>query len=116
MVNSIRRRVISLPPGLNHITSRISEPRIRRPWKNFGRRKTGCSRAEADQFPREIKERFLFVVEVPIEPTDLVILAISVVVPLLRAGPFVASGQHRDALGKEEGGEEISPLLRDAVA
>jgi hypothetical protein len=35
---------ISIPPGLNHMISLISEPRIFRPWKNFGRRKIGCSR------------------------------------------------------------------------
>ena len=42
---------------------------------------------------------------------NLVILAIGVVVALLCAGPFVAGGEHRHALRKEERGEEIAALL-----
>ena len=35
--------LISLPVGLNQLTSVIPAPRIDRPWKNFRRLSTGCS-------------------------------------------------------------------------
>src|SRR5207249_5639853 len=52
--------LISLPPGLNHITSLISPPRTRRPWKNFGRRKTACSRLNSINFLVNSNSRFCF--------------------------------------------------------
>ena len=52
----------------------------------------------------------------PIEPADLVVLAIGVVVAVLGPAEFVAARQHRHALGKKEGGEEIAALSGAQVA
>src|SRR5205807_6824708 len=52
--------LISLPPGLNHITSLTSPPGTRFPWKNFGRRKTGCSRRNVISFLVKSHKRFCF--------------------------------------------------------
>ena len=48
------------------------------------------------------------VVEVPVDPADLVVLGVDVVVPLLGAADLVAVGQHRHPLREEEGGHEIA--------
>ena len=65
---------------------------------------------KADQFFRELEERVLLFIALPIEPADLVVLAISVVVSLLRAAQFVAAAKHRHTLGKKKCGQKI-PLL-----
>ena len=41
--------VISRPDGSSHAMSFTPAPRIRRPWKNFRRRSTGCFAADLDQ-------------------------------------------------------------------
>src|SRR5207302_8488543 len=50
------------------------------------------------------------VVEVPVEPGQRVVLAVGVVVALLRVTELVAAEDHRDALGEQEGGEEVALL------
>src|SRR5579863_5789549 len=49
---------------------------------------------------------------VPVQPRDLIVLAVRVVVALLRAAEFVARKQHRNAQREEERGEKISLLTR----
>ena len=46
----------------------------------------------------------------PVDPGDLVVLAVGVVVALLRAPHLVAREQHRDTLGQQQRGQEV-PLL-----
>ena len=41
----------------------------------------------------------------PVEPGDLVVLAVGVVVALLGAAHLVPAEQHRDAEGQQQGGE-----------
>ena len=49
------------------------------------------------QLPHETDQRLAFFPDVPIDPADLVILAIGVVVAVLRAGELVAGEQQRRA-------------------
>ena len=46
----------------------------------------------------ERKKLFLVLVEIPIGPRNLIILAVRVIVALLGAGHFVATADHRNAL------------------
>src|SRR6185503_12751562 len=57
-------------------------------------------RAQPDQIAREAEQRAVGVL--PVVPGDLVVLAVGVVVPLLRAADLVAAAQHRDPLRQEQ--------------
>src|SRR4051812_2459788 len=48
---------------------------------------------------------------VPVDPRDLVVLAVGVVVAVLSATELIAVQQHRNALREEQGGEEVALLL-----
>ena len=48
--------------------------------------------------------------ERPIEPGDLIVLAVSVVVAALGAAAFVAGKEHRHALAQKQRGEEVFDL------
>ena len=65
---------------------------------------------KSDQLFCEIKKAFCFIVPVPVEPVELVVLAISVVVAELRTGKFVSSVEHRNALRKQQSCHQISTL------
>ncbi len=59
-----------------------------------------------------LRERQQVLVEVrPVVPADLVVLAVGVVVPALRAADLVAAQQHRRALTQEQGRQEVPLLL-----
>src|SRR6266513_3025755 len=58
----------------------------------------------------ELQKLVLLFVAYPIEPTDLVVLAISIVIPVLRPAPLIAAGQHRHALRQKKRRQEISAL------
>src|SRR5215475_4994355 len=66
--------------------------------------------SELYQFLCEIKKLILHLVTLPIKPTDLVVLTISVVVAVLCPTPFISAANHWHALGKEKCGEKISSL------
>src|SRR5437870_5803644 len=66
--------------------------------------------AKPDQLSREIQKLLVLFVVPPIEPADLVVLTISVVIALLRSSPLVATQKHRHALRKKKCGQEIPPL------
>ena len=72
--------------------------------------KDGMVQAETDEVGREVEEPASGGPERPVEPGDLVVLAIGVVVAALRAPDLVAPREHGYALGEEEGGQEISLL------
>src|SRR5581483_9292138 len=54
---------------------------------------------EGDEIAAEREQ--LLVDVLPVQPRDLVVLAVGVVVALLRAADLVTGEQHRDALGEE---------------
>jgi hypothetical protein len=61
------------------------------------------------------ERRKLLVSRGPVEPADLVVLAVCVVVPSLRAAEFVAAENHRDSEGEQQGGQHGAPLPRTQV-
>jgi len=63
-----------------------------------------------DQRTCEREQRAAVVVELPIDPADLVVLTIGVVVALLRPADLVAGAQHGNALREEQDREQVSLL------
>src|ERR1700749_4330168 len=55
-------------------------------------------------------QRLALPTDIPVEPTDLIVLAIRIVVALLRAPEFIAGQEHRGALGKQERRQKIPDL------
>ena len=53
----------------------------------------------------------MFARDGPVQPGELVVLAVDVVVASLRPAHFVAVQQHRHALGEEQCGDEVAFLL-----
>src|SRR5207237_2259874 len=66
--------------------------------------------AELNKLPGELQKLILLFITRPIEPADLVVLTISVVVAVLRPAPLIAAGQHWHALRKKKCRQEIPPL------
>src|SRR6185437_15981586 len=52
-------------------------------------------------------QRLAALADVPVDPADLVVLAISVVVAALGAGELVASEQHRRALAEQQRRQDV---------
>ena len=75
----------------------------------------GLRFAQVHEVTHEFEQRTLFAGELPIEPGDRRILAISVVVAVLRLTKFIARKEHRHTLREEQGGEEVPLLSRRAV-
>ena len=59
---------------------------------------------------REGEHRARFVVELPVHPGQLVVLAVHVVVALLAAADLVAVGDHRHALAEQQRGHQVARL------
>src|SRR5690606_11777074 len=73
--------------------------------------------AQRDQAPGEGKQRLALVVDVlPVQPADLAVLAVGVVVAALAAAELVAGHQHRDTLRQQRGGDEVAHLLAAQLA
>jgi hypothetical protein len=49
--------------------------------------------------------------EMPVEPGELVILAVGIVVALLPMAELIAGEEHGHALGGQQGGDEVALLL-----
>ena len=56
------------------------------------------------------KYSLLFVPFFPIEPADLIVLAIGVIIAVLGPAEFIAAEQHRHTLRNKERGEKITAL------
>jgi hypothetical protein len=59
----------------------------------------------------ELREHLEVLGALPVDPGDLVVLGVDVVVAALRAAELVAVQQHRHALRQEQRGEEVALLL-----
>ena len=77
-------RVIARPSGRNHQMSGAPESSCSFPVRNVGRRKIGCSRRMRDRRAGRRRGSRAPLVEVPVEPAELVVLAVGVVVAALR--------------------------------
>src|SRR5436305_2763119 len=68
---------------------------------------------EGDEAGGEVDQ--VLVRRLPVEPGDLVVLAVGVVVPPLSAPHLVPPEQHGNALGEEEGGQKVALLAAPQV-
>ncbi|KAF1030541.1 MAG: hypothetical protein GAK37_01254 [Pseudomonas sp.] len=68
--------------------------------------------AQLDQAFDEREQRLAIIVQVPVDPADLAVLAVRVVVAVLGAGEFISGHHHRRTLGQQQGGEEIAHLAQ----
>src|SRR5437763_9355381 len=66
--------------------------------------------SELYQSSRELKKLILLFVTFPVKPTDLVVLTIGIIVPLLCPAQLISATEHRHPLGKKQCGEKIAPL------
>src|SRR5919205_2178314 len=66
--------------------------------------------ADAQETLREVEQRALLVAPRPVEPADLVVLAVGVVVPALRAAILVACDDHGRTLRQQHGREQVTAL------
>ncbi len=57
--------------------------------------------AERHQLAHEFQQRRVFLWQIPVQPGDLVILTIGIIVPMLGTAHFVAGQQHGNALRQE---------------
>lgn len=62
---------------------------------------------QGDQFGSELNERLLILVEIPVEPANVVVLTICIVVAALGAAQFIASADHRHSLREQQRGQQI---------
>src|SRR5690606_26713103 len=70
----------------------------------------GIGPAQGDQAAGEGQQPGAVLIQVPVDPTQLVVLAINVVVTLLGAAEFIAGEQHGGALGEQQGGHQVAHL------
>ena len=80
------------------------------PVKNRDRRRTGYRRNNSVRRRKNSVSASWSSSSLPVEPADLVVLTIGVVVAFLRASEFVARANHRGALREQEGREKVSHL------
>ena len=66
--------------------------------------------AQRGQPGRELGEHLVVAGVVPVDPADLVVLGVDVVVAALGAAQLVAVGDHRHALGQQQRGDEVALL------
>ena len=66
--------------------------------------------AQCRQLLHKADQRLTLFADIPVDPADLVILAIGVVVALLGSRKLVAGEQHRCALRQQQSAEEVAPL------
>jgi hypothetical protein len=66
---------------------------------------------ERDQLAGEGEEFTSLPVQLPVKPTELIVLAVCIIVSPLRPIDLVASTDHRNALRKKKGGQHIAFLL-----
>src|SRR5690242_9315391 len=104
-----RLREAGLPVLVRHLDSRRREPADvadvvpadRAPLKPAAAAEHGVRVAQRDQMAGELEQ--LLVRVLPVVPRDLVVLAVRVVVPLLRAADLVAAADHGNALREQQG-------------
>src|SRR5205807_826792 len=65
--------------------------------EEFAAVKVGVLATQLYQFTRALEQRFGVVIELPVDPTDLVVLGVGVVVAGLRAADLVAAANHGNA-------------------
>src|SRR5947209_8975662 len=113
-----RARLLVAPVVVGHLPPVGTEPRdvfdLRAAnlsaLKKLSASQDGVMMKDAYEFARELKERALILVELPVEPRNLVVLTPSVVVADLRPRRLVPGDEHRDTLRQQKRREEVSHL------
>ena len=65
----------------------------------------------ADCRAAKFQKRLLLFVQIPVEPTEFVVLTVSVVVSVLSVAKFVATANHGHALRTQQRGDEVAFLF-----
>src|SRR5271165_3519851 len=68
------------------------------------------SDAQGNQAPRELQQACPGLIKVPVVPTDLVVLAVGVVVAALGAQDLIAAAQHGNPLRKKQRRQQVACL------
>src|SRR5207248_2308463 len=68
--------------------------------------------AQSNHFLYKFQKLLIYVLRVPVEPADLVVLAVRVVIAVLRVANRVAGEKHRHSLRKQQRCHEIAFLTR----
>ena len=76
--------------------------------------KYGMRFPHPDHASREFQQLLILRLQVPIQPADLVILTVGVVIPLLSVANLIPGQQHGNSLRKQKGGNKVSRLLQAA--
>ena len=66
--------------------------------------------AQVNEVAGETQEVVVVLIQIPVDPRELVVLAVRVVVASLGAAQLVSVGDHRHTLGEHEGRQEIALL------
>ena len=103
--------VISRPDGCSHVTSLACAPR-RVPLRNVSRRSQSRDLRRSISGGRTRPARHCASQQRPVDPAQLVVLAVGIVVAALGAAEFVAGEQHRHALRQEHRSEQVARLAR----
>ena len=82
----------------------------RGPGRTAAAGRPGASARSAATLRGELGEHVVLAGVVPVDPAQLVVLAVDVVVALLGAAQLVAVRDHRHALGQQQRGEEVALL------
>ena len=81
-----------------------------RVWKKVRRRRAGCRLRRAIRCLTKRWKSAFSSSEGPVDPAGEVVLALGVVVAALGAQEFVAGQEHGDALGEQQGGDQVLGL------
>ena len=80
------------------------------PLRKVSRRNSGCARRNCASPRTNCSSESSALSAGPVDPADLVVLAVGVVVALLRAIQLVAGQQHGHALREEQRGQQVAHL------
>jgi hypothetical protein len=111
-----RARKVRAPVGVGHGLAVGAEPLdVRRPAERVALEPAAAVEdrmrlPERDELARELEQRGALLLEAPVEPAELVVLAVGVVVAALRAAHLVAHEQHRHALREKQRREQVALL------
>ena len=104
-----------VPVGVGHLAARRVQPGHvlacaprRAPLRNVSRRSQSRERRRSISSCTKRNRPRVRLGKAPVEPGDLVVLAIGVVVAALRAAELVAGQQHRHALRQEQRREQVA--------
>src|SRR5256885_3872580 len=78
--------------------------------KKFPSMKIWMRFAQCDQIDGKFLESFLPVIQIPIDPANLVILRVRVIVAHLCPAQLIAAANHGDTLGKQQSSEHVALL------